>query len=125
MAERLTAAWQQTRGAGWAWFEDVLTYDNALLPYALLRAYRLTGDRRQRQAGLDSLTFLAEATFRDDVFWPVGNDGWWRRGGRPAEFAQQPLEAAGMVLACAEAWEATGDGAWVERARQAAAWFVG
>jgi len=124
-ADRLVAAWHRTRTPGWAWFEDVLTYDNALLPYALLRAARATGDRRHRQVGLDALAFLVEATFREDVFWPIGNRGWWPRGGRRAEFAQQPLEAAGMVLACAEAWELTGDAGWLERARQAAAWFVG
>ena len=125
MADRLLAAWQRTRGAGWCWFEDMLTYDNALLPFALLRAYRVTGKPRYREAGLDTLTFLAEATFRDDTFWPIGNDGWWPRGGRRAEFAQQPLEAGGMVLACAEAWEVTGDSGWLQRARHAAAWFVG
>lgn len=124
-ASALAEAWEACRGGGWEWFEDVMTYDNALLPYALLRAARVTGSRRYRQAGLATLEFLAEATFRGGVFWPVGNRGWYPRGGRPADFAQQPLEAGAMVLACREAWHLTGDPRWAECAESALAWFLG
>ena len=42
-----------------------------------------------------------------------------------ADFDQQPLEAAMMVLACREAVAVTGDSAWMELAHHAARWFVG
>src|SRR5690606_31858476 len=109
----------------WAWFEDRLTYDNALLPYALLRAGRILDVPEYRRIGLTALEFLAGVTFRDGVFWPIGNDGWYVRGGRRAEFDQQPLEATAMVLACQEAALVTGDKAWHGMALDAARWFTG
>ena len=30
---------------------------------------------------------------------PIGNDGWWPRGGRRARFDQQPIEATALLLA--------------------------
>ncbi|PZN07971.1 MAG: hypothetical protein DIU69_10775 [Bacillota bacterium] len=124
-AGALVRAWETCRGSGWEWFEDCLTYDNALLPYALLRAVRVTGDRRYREAGLATLEFLAGVTFRDGLFWAVGNKGWYPRGGQPAPFDQQPVEAGTTVLACLEAWRLTGDPGWAERAMEAGLWFTG
>lgn len=124
-AGALVRAWETCRGPGWEWFEDCLTYDNAMLPYALLRAARVTGDRRYREAGLATLEFLAGVTFRNGLFWAVGNKGWYPRGGQPAPFDQQPVEAGTTVLACLEAWRLTGDPGWAERAVQAGLWFTG
>ena len=36
---------------------------------------------------------------------PIGNDGWYRRGGHRARYGQQPLEAAAMVDAQLAAFE--------------------
>jgi len=38
---------------------------------------------------------------------PIGNGGWFRRGGHRARFDQQPLEAQSMVEACVEAYRVT------------------
>jgi hypothetical protein len=48
-----------------------------------------------------------------------------RRGGPPAAFDQQPLEAHGMVAACAAAYRATGDASWIDVAWKAFDWFQG
>ncbi|HEY8347664.1 MAG TPA: glycosyltransferase family 4 protein [Symbiobacteriaceae bacterium] len=124
-ADNLVTTWERNRDINWEWFEDCLTYDNAVPPFALLRAARITGQASYREAGLATLEFLARVTFRDKVFWPIGNRGWYPRNGRRADFDQQPLEAAMMVLACREAAAVTGDSAWMELAHHAARWFVG
>ncbi len=124
-ADGLIAAWKQNHSPDWPWFEDRLTYDNAILPYALLRAGRVLDVPEYRRVGLAALEFLARVTFRDGVFWPIGNDGWYVRGGRRAEFDQQPLEATAMVLACQEAGAVTGDKTWHSMAADAARWFTG
>jgi glycosyltransferase involved in cell wall biosynthesis len=124
-ADHLVSAWERTRGDGWEWFEDQLTYDNALLSFALLRAAQVTEKAAYREAGLATLEFLARVTFRGETFWPVGNRGWYPRGGTCAEFDQQPLEAGIMVLACQEAYALTGDPYWMEMALNAARWFTG
>ena len=123
--DALTTKLETTKGDDWYWFEDRLTYDNALLPLALLKASRILKDDSCLADGLNTLSFLAEATYRDGVFWPIGNRGWYQRNSTPARFDQQPLEAAAMVLACREAWELSGDPAWLDYAWKAAGWFVG
>ena len=102
------------RGPGWEWCEDRLTYDNARLPEALLRAGSALGHPPYREAGLSMLEFYAKVTLENGVFVPVGNAGWFVRGGEKSRSGQQPLEAAAMVAAALAAHALTGEttGAW-------------
>ena len=62
------------------------------------------------------------------MFDPVGNEGWYRRGGPRARFGQQPIEAGYTVEAAAFAAGITrGERAarYRDLARSAAAWFFG
>ena len=86
-----------------------MTYDNARLCEALLRAGAVLGDTRSRATGLRTLDFYESVVFEDGTFVPIGNDGWYPRGGTRARFEQQPLEAAAMVDAALAAYAATGD----------------
>ncbi|MBE7209551.1 MAG: hypothetical protein INR65_00890 [Gluconacetobacter diazotrophicus] len=114
------------RRPGWCWFESALSYDNARLPQALLAAGRRFGRPDWREAGLETLDWLCgvQRTERGG-FRPVGSNGFFPRGGERALFDQQPIEAAAAVSACLEAWRWCGEERWLERARQAHAWFTG
>jgi hypothetical protein len=87
----------------WRWFESTMTYSNGLLPWAMLRTYRVTLREETLQTGLDSLSFLLDAmTAEEGWLRPIGNDGW----GSPDGFSrwdQQPLEIFKLVLALEEA----------------------
>lgn len=124
-AGALAERYRAVRGPGWFWFEEVMTYENAVLPQALICAGRVLGRRACLEDGLEALRFLCAATFPGGTFRPVGNRGWYPRGGRPAAFDQQPLEAAATVEACLEAYRATGDADWLRQALAAARWFTG
>ena len=77
-------------------------------------------------AGLHSLRWLMELqTDPDGHFVPIGNDGWYDRGGRRARFDQQPIEVQHMVDALTEAWQVTGDERWLNDARRCFDWFLG
>ena len=56
---------------------------------------------------------------------PIGNDGWYPRGGVRARFGQQPLEAAAMVGAALAALAATGDERYRALAGVAGDWYFG
>jgi hypothetical protein len=56
---------------------------------------------------------------------PIGSQGFYRQGNEPARFDQQPIEAAGAVSACLEAYRVTGDIAWRTQAWSAFNWFLG
>ena len=58
-------------------------------------------------------------------FVPIGSQGFYRQGGEKARFDQQPLEAAGAVSACLQAYRVTGDNRWRDEAWSAFNWFLG
>ena len=125
-ADELAAQYDRTAGSGWAWFEDVVTYDNARLPQAMLLAGRQLDEPRYREIGLTSLRFLLDAQRGPGgVLKLIGNRGWLRRGEPPAEFDEQPLEPAALVEACLLAEQVTGDPAWRREAGRCFAWYHG
>jgi hypothetical protein len=110
----------------WPWPEPAVTYESALLPQALIVAGRVTGRPEWVATGLSVLGWLSDAQEGPyERFSPVGNDGWWPRGGAKAPYDQQPIEAASMIEAAATAFDATGDTRWSRLAERAYAWFLG
>lgn len=126
IAVRLLGLWQRTATPEWPWFEDIVAYDNPRLSHALILSGRWTGRTDMQEAGLQSLRWLMDHQRGEDgCFRPVGSNGFWRRGGPPAAFDQQPVEAAAAVAACIEAFNTTGDGHWRCEAGRAFDWFLG
>ncbi len=127
LARRLLAMYESIRRPDWKWFEDVVAYGNARLSQAMLVVGSACADESMLSAGLDSLDWLME-THRCQInghFVPIGSQGFYRQGGERARFDQQPLEAAGAVSACLQAYRATGDSRWRSRAWSAFNWFLG
>jgi len=111
---------------GWCWFEEELSYDNAKLAHALILSGRATGNRAVFERGLHALRWLTELQISEKGhFRPIGSNGFYRRGGTPATFDQQPIEAQATVSACLEAYRATSDVWWYEQAQRAFDWFIG
>jgi hypothetical protein len=125
LANAIAAAYDATTAPDWQWFEASMTYDNARLPEALIRAGHALGDERYAQTGLAALAFYEGVTLKDGVFVPIGNEGWYPRGGRRAVYAQQPLEACAMVDAELAAFDATGDAGHFSTAELALEWYYG
>lgn len=112
--------------AGWPWPESVVTYENALLPHALVAGGHRLGDDGAYRLGLQVLDWLLAAqTSPDGSFSPVGNRGWWHRGGQRSRFDQQPIEATATLMACETAFEATSDPRYLDAAECAYGWFLG
>jgi glycosyltransferase involved in cell wall biosynthesis len=128
LAERLLGLYQQCRSDDWRWYEDRLTYSNAVLPQAMLMCGQWIPNYGMTQAGLESLNWLADLQRSEPVgghFVPIGSNGFYQRGGERARFDQQPIEAQTMVSACLEAYRSTGDECWRKEARYAFEWFLG
>ncbi|MDB5440010.1 MAG: glycosyl transferase family 1, partial [Caulobacteraceae bacterium] len=123
MAKRLAA--QLSSDPDWTWFEEVLSYDNARLPEALLRAGHMLADPDLVAVGLKALEWLSDLEVNPaGCYRPVGTQSFGRRKAKPSAFDQQPLEAAAMVDACAAAL-ACGDERWSMASRRAYDWFLG
>lgn len=110
----------------WGWCESYMTYDNAILPLALLQAGHRLRNAEMATTALRALNWLIERQIAPaGHFSLIGNDGWMTRNGHRAVFDQQPLDAAALTLACAEAWRCTNEPGWLEHAHRALGWFMG
>jgi hypothetical protein len=120
--------YQNHRTDEWRWYEESLTYCNAALPHALLMCGQRIPNNDMAEAGLESLSWLADlqrADMSGGHFVPIGSNGFYKHGGERARFDQQPIEAQAMVSACLEAHRITGDKSWHKEARRAFEWFLG
>jgi glycosyltransferase involved in cell wall biosynthesis len=127
LSQRLLQMYESVRSPEWNWFEDVLAYGNARLSQAMLVVGSACSDSRMIAAGLESLDWLMQIQ-RSEAhghFVPIGSQGFYRKGGGKARFDQQPIEAAGAVSACLEAYRLTTDSPWRSQAWCAFNWFLG
>jgi glycosyltransferase involved in cell wall biosynthesis len=127
LSRRLLEMYESIRSPDWQWFENVLAYGNARLPQSMLLTGSACADDRMISAGLEALDWLL-AQQRCDInghFVPIGSQGFYRQGGEKARFDQQPIEAAGAVSACLQAYRVTGDSRWRSEAWSAFNWFLG
>jgi hypothetical protein len=110
----------------WLWFEDVLAYDNARLPQALILTGLATRTPRYVEAGRQSLRWLMSLqTAPSGCFRPVGTKSFGKVRQRPEAFDQQPVEAAATISACLSAWQVDRGAAWRAGAMRAFDWFLG
>ena len=127
LSRRLLEMYASIRRPDWQWFEDVVAYGNARLPQAMLVVGSASSDDRMVSCGLEALDWLLKAQHceTNHHFVPIGSQGFYHQGGEKARFDQQPVEAAGAVSACLEAYRITGDGRWRSEAWSAFNWFLG
>ena len=127
LANRLLDSYRANSSADWKWFENVLSYSNARLPQALIRAGRRGANETMVSAGLEALEWLATVQ-RCEIkghFVPIGSHGFYSKKTEKSRFDQQPVEACAAVSACLQAYRATGKGRWRKDAWTAFNWFLG
>jgi hypothetical protein len=126
LADQLLLQYRQNASEDWPWIENIATYANGKIPQALIMSGRRLGNEGMLAAGLHCLEWLLEiqADGRGH-FVPVGNNGWYPRGGEKARFDQQPIEALAMIEACREAYEAANHPKWLTQAQRCLEWFLG
>ena len=125
LADALMDSYERERRDDWTWFLPAMTYDNARMPEAMIRAGASLSDARYSETGIATLDFYERVTLDSGIFVPIGNQGWYPRGGTRAIYSQQPLEAAALVDAELASLDATGDPARFANAELGLAWFYG
>jgi len=127
LANRLLGIYERSHTDTWRWFERSLSYSNARLSQALILAGWRSDNHRMIEAGMDSLKWLVAEQHRGDenVFVPIGSNGFYIEGSEKARFDQQPVEACATVSACLEVFKLTEESQWLEEAQKAFRWFLG
>ncbi|MEO5911681.1 MAG: glycosyltransferase [Pelobium sp.] len=125
LADKLVNSYQKNKTKGWNWFEEKMTYDNAILPLALLKAYEISPEFIYKEVGLESLYFLDQETFTEGYYNPIGNEGWLFKGAIRAVFDQQAIETMAAVMMYFQAFEITNDVHFIKKMFKTYLWFLG
>jgi glycosyltransferase involved in cell wall biosynthesis len=123
-ADGLVHQYEEHNMPDWNWFEDILTYDNAIMPCALFAAGSVLDDKYTEVAE-KTCEFLLEKTFDGEHFSFVGCKGWYERKGSKSTFDQQPIEVPSTMMMLRAAYEATGKSEYLKLQRKAFDWFLG
>ncbi len=125
LSDKMVAMYNNYKENNWHWFEPILTYDNAILPLALLYAYEITNDHSYLAVALEAMEFLETKVFHDGILSPIGNQGWCEKGKEAAAFDQQGIDAMAMVLFYQQAFKVTGSKKYQRRMFMSYQWFLG
>lgn len=125
LTKPLIDAYKQKSTRDWQWFEETMTYDNAILPLALLHSSEITGDEEVKKVALKTLSFLDKVCFDKGYLTPVGNAGWYTRGGNFPMFDQQAIESMGMVMLYFQSYRITKDASYIQKLFMSYLWFLG
>lgn len=123
--DTLLAGYRHYSDREWRWFEPVVTYENARLPQALFVAAHRLHHAEGIEVAHTTLRWLIGHTFVDGYFRPIGNHGWLVKGGTPARWDQQPVDAGAMAEACATAYLLSQEPFYREKAILAYEWYLG
>lgn len=125
LAVSLCNQYNQFKDENWNWFEEVMTYSNAVLPYSMFASSRVLNNVDFLNTAKESLEHLERFTFKDGVFKPIGCKGWLLKGGNAAQYDEQPVEACETVLCYLEAYKTTGDKKYISKAVNCFEWYNG
>jgi len=123
--EQLMTLYKKSHSPDWEWFEHYLTYSNAILPEALILGYKITGERRYLEVSEKTLNFLIKHTFKDGMYIPIGQSGWFLKGMARQYFDQQPEDVAATVEVLNTMFQVTNKKHYKELANVAFNWFLG
>lgn len=123
--EQLMSLYENSHSTDWEWFEHYLTYSNAILPEALGLGYKITRDKRYLEVSEKAFNFLIKHTFKDNIYIPVGQSGWFPKEGTRQYFDQQPEDTTATIEALNVMFSVTGKKQYKELANTAFNWFLG
>jgi glycosyltransferase involved in cell wall biosynthesis len=127
LGDRLLGAFKANSSDDWLWCEDAVSYENGRLPQALIALGADMDSKEMKTWGLKTLNWLLDLqTDREKGHLSlIGNNGWLKRGGKKANFDQQPVESTALIDACYEAYKTTGEKDFLERIKWCYNWFLG
>jgi glycosyltransferase involved in cell wall biosynthesis len=121
----ITSKYEENSTDTWKWFENDMTYDNAIIPLALLSAYEITGDEKVYNIAIEATRFLESKTLKSDCFVPVGNKGWLQKDGVMPEYDQQSIDVMAMILLYYQIFQVTKQRNYIEKMFKCYLWFLG
>ncbi len=104
---RLQEFYEEHSRPDWQWVDDEVNYCGGRFPQAFLAAYSTGGNEAFLRIGESLLSHFTSVSFEKEMFWPVGNKGWFSRCGVKALYDQQTIEAGVGAVAYNLAFQVT------------------
>ncbi len=126
LSSQLARCHKKVAAPEWNWFEQNLTYDNAVLSQAMWLGATHLEDNDLLEIASQTTEFLFAIATRHEHISLVGNDGW-HSSDKPTKphFDQQPIDACGLVELAKVAYRETGSEKYLRWMRSAFDWFLG
>lgn len=125
LADNLVSKYRGVSGEDWHWYEDYLTYANAVIPEAMLMAGACTKSKLFTDIAHKTFNFLLDMTFEDQQIQVISNRGWHQKGEDKNHFGEQPIEIAYTILALDTFYKSTANEAYLSKIAIAFNWFLG
>ncbi len=125
LAYKLILHYEENSSPDWKWFEPLLAYDNGMLPLALLHSSEILNDDKITVTALETMSFLAGISLKEDYLSVIGNENWHKKGGEQSMYAQQPVDTQAMVLMFHQAFHLTKDKEYLNKLFTSFMWFLG
>lgn len=125
LTKKLHYVFNSTAQENWNWFENYLVYANAIIPWALWEVGLKRKCAKSLEIATKSTLFLIENCQIDAIPAPIGNNGWFKKGGEKPIYDQQPVDAAYMVCLLEKAYYATKNQLYLTWAKKWWDWFWG
>jgi glycosyltransferase involved in cell wall biosynthesis len=125
LSDNLIDYYTKQRQHDWHWFENSLTYANAIIPESLLYAFYISNDSIFKQVAKESFDFLLEILFAKRHISIISNRTWYSKGKEVHPFGEQPIDVAYTIIALQEFGKCFNDYRYVSFMKTAFEWYLG
>ncbi len=121
----LEVEFQMCASEEWPWFEEIISYDNAMIPLALFRAGKQLKNQELLTIAEKSFRFLDSILFRGDHLSLIGNENWLEKNGEVCTYGQQPIEIPGILWLYQEVYNMDPNPVYIDRIKRSFLWYLG
>lgn len=125
LADKLILFYQDSKSNSWNWFEDKLTYGNAILSEALLFAFSISRNENYKIIAEESFDFLLSKLFEKEHFTTISNRTWLQLNEEISPYGEQPIEVAYTIMALEKFDFISSEKNYKEKMKKAFDWYLG
>jgi glycosyltransferase involved in cell wall biosynthesis len=125
LSDNLIEYYTKERQPDWHWYEDTLTYANAIIPESLLYAYYISNDSIFKEVAKESFDFLLDILFTKSHISIISNRSWYSKGKEVHRFGEQPIDVAYTIIALQEFRNCFEDQKYFSFMKTSFEWYLG
>lgn len=125
LADYICNEYEKASDDQWKWYEEIISYDNAIIPYSLMLTKNILYEEKYLSYAIDSAMFLDKILFRNETLQLIGNEGWFTKNGEISPNGEQPIEIPSLILMYQLLAEVNNAPIFCDKAKKSFQWFHG